>query len=421
MKVTGIIAEYNPFHKGHEYHLQVARKLLHSDYIIVVMSGNFVQRGAPTIIDKYSRAQMALKCGADIVLELPACFSTASAEYFAFGGLAILDRLNVVDDLCFGSESLDDSVESSDSGKLMQQFNTMADLLSDEPEEFKTILKNCLKQGMSHASAKSEAIRQILGEDYYTLIEKSNNILGVEYIRAIKKLNSNIKAVPVARKLSTHKDTQITNGFSSATSIRNSIFNEYDENSLAATVPEAVLNILTDRYLESFPVFRDDFSTIIGEKILNAENPGQLTEIFAVSEDLANRIFRLRNEFRTFNQFRELVNSKNMNKATVGRALMHIALGIKADDMKKMYNSENLNAVKVLGFRDEAKALLSEIKKKGNIKLVTKLADYIPDPDGDGADMIVQTTKADMLYRMICMNKFDVKLPTSYEEEIIII
>ena len=114
MKVTGIIAEYNPFHKGHEYHLKETRSILQSDYIIVVMRGNYVQRGAPTIIDKYSRAEMALRCGADLVLELPACFSTASAEYFAFGGIAILDRLNVVNDLCFGTESLDRQIDQND-------------------------------------------------------------------------------------------------------------------------------------------------------------------------------------------------------------------------------------------------------------------------------------------------------------------
>jgi len=421
MKVTGIIAEYNPFHKGHEYHLRQARQSLNSDYIIVVMSGNYVQRGAPTIIDKYSRAQMALRCGADLVLELPACYSTASAEYFAFGGIAILDKLGIVNDLCFGTESLDTGDGSEKPEQLTKEFGKIAELLVDEPDDYKDALKQALKTGMSHAAASSAAIGKVLGQYYVTLMERSNNILGVEYMRALKILDSSIKPVPVARMLSSHKDTRITEGFSSATSIRNSIFNRYDTNSLAGTVPKEVLDILTDMYLVTFPIFRDDFSVILGEKLLSARNSSDLTKYFAVPEDLANRFLNLRNEFRTFNQFRELSYTKNMNKATVGRALMHITLGIMSDDMMKLYNKESLNAVKVLGFRETAKPLLSEIKKNAQISLVTKLADYKPDPDGDGADMIEQTTRMDMLYRMVAMNKFDVTIPTPYEQEIIIL
>ncbi len=419
MKVTGIIAEYNPFHKGHEYHLQETRSTLGSDYIVVVMSGNYVQRGAPTIIDKYSRAEMALRCGADLVLELPACFSTASAEYFAFGGIAILDKLGVVDDLCFGTESLDRQIDKNDPEILIRKFGEIAELLIEEPKEYKEVLQKSMREGMSLAAASAEAIGAVLGQEYVALMARSNNILGVEYLRALKILGSSIKPEPVARMLSAHKDTQITQGFSSATAIRNAIYNKYDLNSLANTMPEAVYEILIDRYLVTFPIFRDDFSIILGEKLLSAGSADDLAQYFGVSGDLANRFMKLRNEYRAFNQFRELSYTKNINKATVGRALMHITLGIRDEDMSRLYNSQNLNAVKVLGFRERALPLLSEIKKKGDISMVTKLADYVPDPDHDGADMIEQTTRMDMLYRMVAMNKFDVEIPTPYEQEII--
>ena len=238
-------------------------------------------------------------------------------------------------------------------------------------------------------------------------------------MRAIKILGSSINPVPVARMLSSHKDVQISKGFSSATAIRNAVFNKYDLNSLSSTVPKDVLNILMDRYLVTFPIFRDDFSIILGEKLLSAVDSRELTQYFGVSQDLANRFINLRNEYRTFNQFRELSYTKNINKATVGRALMHITLGIRDEDMTKLYNKDNLNAVKVLGFRETAVPLLSEIKKKADIEMVTKLADYEPDPDHDGADMIEQTTRMDMIYRMVAMNKFDVDIPTPYEQEII--
>ncbi|MGI6071905.1 MAG: nucleotidyltransferase family protein [Lachnospiraceae bacterium] len=424
MKVTGIIAEYNPFHNGHAYHLRQTRELLESDYIVVIMSGNYVQRGAPTIIDKYSRCEMALKCGADLVLELPSCFSTASAEYFAFGGIAILDKLGVVDNLCFGTESLDGSIlkngriPESASSDILDYFEKIAELLINETPEFKQVVVEGMRSGLSHAAAISEGVEKILGEDYRLVLETANNILGVEYLKSIKRLESNIKPAPIARMLSDHRNTAVMEGFSSATSIRNAIFNRYDINFLAGTVPEAVHEILMDKYLVTFPIFRDDFSIILGEKLLSCSCSEDLTEYFGVTPDLANRMFNLRNDFRSFNQFRELINCKSISKATVGRALMHITLDIRAKDKERLSDADSLKAVKVLGFREAATPLLSRIKKHSAISLVTKLADYVPDSE---PDMIVQTTKADMLYRLICMNKFDTEIKNPYEREIVII
>lgn len=425
MKVTGIIAEYNPFHNGHEYHIQKSKERLNSDYTIVVMSGNFVQRGAPTIIDKYSRAEMALRAGADLVLELPTCFATASAEYFAYGGVAILDKLNIVDDLCFGTESLDvldpqDSTEQVDEAvrDLTGQFGKIADILVDEPEEFKEVLKQGLREGLSHAAARSKAVGEILGEEYVTVMETSNNILGVEYMKAIRKLGSSIKPDPVARRLSSHNDMTINEGFSSATAIRNAIYNKYDMHALGSTVPEYALEILMDRYLVSFPIFRDDFSLVLGTEILKAKESADLSRFFGVSEDLANRILNLRDDFKTFVEFKDDLATKNISKATSSRALMHIALGITEADMQDMYNKESIRNVKVLGFREGSKELLTEIKKKADVKLVTKLADAVR----EGADkMLLQNIEADRMYRMVAMNKFGEDLKNPFSEEIVII
>ena len=425
MKVTGIIAEYNPFHNGHEYHIQQSKERLKSDYTVVVMSGNYVQRGAPTIVDKYSRAEMALRAGADLVLELPTCFATASAEYFAYGGVAILDKLNIVDDLCFGTESLDvispkDSKEQVEEAvrDLTGQFRTIADVLVDEPEEFKEVLRQGLRDGLSHAAARSKAVGQILGEEYVTVMETSNNILGVEYMKALRKLNSSIKPDPIARRLSSHNDMAINEGFSSATAIRNAIYNKYDMHSLGSTVPEYALEILMDRYLVSFPIFRDDFSLVLGTELLKAKESSDLTKYFGVSEDLANRILNLRDDFKSFMQFKDEVATKNINRATSSRALMHIALGITDKDMREMYNAESIRQVKVLGFRESSKELLTEIKKAADIKLVTKLADAVR----EGNDkMLLQNIEADRIYRMVAMNKFGEDLKNPFTEEIVII
>ena len=427
MKITGIIAEYNPFHNGHEYHLQQTRERLGSDYIIVVMSGNYVQRGAPTIIDKYSRCEMALKAGADLVLELPTCFATASAEYFAYGGVAILDKLNIVDDLCFGTESLDSvDVDASVEGaraaaqNITGQFGKIADLLVDEPEEFKDVLRQGLKEGLSHAAARSRAVGEILGEEYVTVMETSNNILGVEYMKALRKLGSKIQPAPIARRLNAHNDMTIMEGFSSATAIRNAIYNKYDMNALSSTIPSYSLDILMDRYLDSFPIFRDDFSLVLGAELLKAKESSDLTKFFGVSEDLANRILNLKNDFQTFIQFREDLATKNITKATVSRALMHIALGITDADMRELYNVDAIKHVQVLGFRKASADVFGEIKRNSDIRLVSKLADIMRE-GGQQDKMLVQNINADEMYRMVAMNKYKSNLKNPYTQEIVTI
>ncbi|MBO4835585.1 MAG: nucleotidyltransferase family protein [Lachnospiraceae bacterium] len=427
MKITGIIAEYNPFHNGHEYHLQQTRERLGSDYIIVVMSGNYVQRGAPTIIDKYSRCEMALKAGADLVLELPTCFATASAEYFAYGGVAILDKLNIVDDLCFGTESLDSvDVDASVEGaraaaqNITGQFGKIADLLVDEPEEFKDILRQGLKEGLSHAAARSRAVGEILGEEYVTVMETSNNILGVEYMKALRKLGSKMQPAPIARRLNAHNDMTIMEGFSSATAIRNAIYNKYDMNALSSTIPSYSMDILMDRYLDSFPIFRDDFSLVLGAELLKAKESSDLTKYFGVSEDLANRILNLKNDFQTFIQFREDLSTKNITKATVSRALMHIALGITDADMRELYNVDAIKHVQVLGFRKASADVFGEIKRNSDIRLVSKLADIMRE-GGQQDKMLVQNINADEMYRMVAMNKYKSNLKNPYTQEIVTI
>lgn len=432
MIITGIIAEYNPFHNGHAYHIQETKKRLGSDYVIVVMSGNYVQRGAPTIIDKYSRTRMALESGADLVLELPNCFATASAEYFAFGGISILDKLNVVGNLCFGTESLDknknlqDDEDARDSdfteedqNIIMGKFHEIAELLNEEPKSYKDVFYDGMKQGLSYAAARSNGVRAILGDEYAEIIDTANNILAIEYLRSLKKLNSKLKPVPIPRMLASHHDTMITEGFSSATAIRNAIFNKYDFNSIADTVPESAFNILMDAYLVSFPIFRDDFSLVVGSNILMADSPDQLEKYFGIKREFANRIFNKRFEFQNFSQFRELIAAKNSNKATASRALMHIALETTKESMQTFLSYDAIKAVKVLGFRKESRPLLTEIKNKADINMVTKLADYRP--DNPGLDMISHTTKADMVYRMVAMNKFESQIRNPFEEEVIII
>ena len=300
------------------------------------------------------------------------------------------------------------------------QFGKIADLLVDEPEEFKTILRQGLKEGLSHAAARSKAVGEILGEEYVTVMETSNNILGVEYMKALRKLGSRIQPAPIARRLNAHNDMTVMEGFSSATAIRNAIYNKYDMNALASTIPSYSLDILMDRYLDSFPIFRDDFSLILGAEILKAKESRDLTKFFGVSEDLANRILNLKNDFQAFIQFREELATKNITKATVSRALMHIALGITDADMRDLYNVNAIRHVQVLGFRKESADVFGEIKRNSNVKLVSKLADVMRE-GGQQDKMLVQNIHADEMYRMVAMNKYKSDLKNPYTQEIVTI
>ena len=232
MRITSIISEYNPFHEGHKYHMENAKKITNSDFTIVIMSGDFTQRGTPAIIDKYARARQALCNGADLVLELPVCFATASAEGFAFGAVSILDKLGVIDSLVFGSECGD-----------IEPIRKVADFLSEEsfasnnfnslgePDPFNTShkinnfrerLQFFLKQGLSFPKARAKALHEIFPALDNAFLSSSNNILGIEYCRALKYFGSSITPMTIPRKDNLYHDEELagTGKLSSATAIR---------------------------------------------------------------------------------------------------------------------------------------------------------------------------------------------------------
>ena len=189
MKIVGLITEYNPFHNGHLHHIQEAKRVTGADTVIVVMSGDYVQRGVPAIMPKRIRAEMALRCGASAVFELPVCYATGSAEYFAMGAVSLLDRLGVVDSLCFGSECND-----------LDALSHVADILSQEPEGYRTLLKSALKKGCSFPAARHSAMLEYTSSaSVASLLDDPNNILGIEYLKALKKLNSSIKPFTIRR------------------------------------------------------------------------------------------------------------------------------------------------------------------------------------------------------------------------------
>lgn len=355
MNITGIIAEYNPFHNGHAYQLKKARELTGADYLIVVMSGDFVQRGTPAILEKHLRARAALENGADLVLELPVRYSTASAMDFASGAVKILDALNCVTHLCFGSES-----------GTLAPLTAAAELLECEPPEYREALQSALREGLSYPLARQNAFESVLNspEQYGTLLKAPNNILGIEYLRALLRLNSTIHPITIERTSDNYHQKHLEDRFASATAVRTALLNGCPENT-AEYVPPQMQNMLETAVRQNALLTEDDFSLVLRYQ-LQLSSPDDLAEYLDVPRSLANRIFRLRNEFTGFRQFADLLKTKELTRTRINRSLLHILLRLKA-------TPQPLSHIRILGFRKEASPLLTCLKKNSDLLPVTRL------------------------------------------------
>lgn len=400
MKIVGLITEYNPFHSGHQYHMEKTREITGADAVIVVMSGNFVQRGAPAIMPKHIRAKAALKSGASLIIELPVCYATGSAEYFAYGAISLLEKLGCVDSVCFGSECGDIEV--------LQGF---AQIIHDEPEEYKGFLNDYLKQGNSFPLARQKAMKDFLkSQTADSVLGEPNNILGIEYLKALYRLNSKIRPYTIKRVSSHYHDEILQEHYSSASAIRKvmSEQNEFDWNS---QVPDCCVSLYKENYQLRYPVSANDFSILLKYKLLQ-ETKESLTEYLDVSKDLANRILNKLNQFVSFEQFCELLKTKETTYSRISRALIHVLLGIKASDMKE------IEYARILGFQTEASDVLSLIKKKARISLVTKLT-TVENLSVSAKKMLEQDVYAANLYESVIADKFQTAFKNELEQQII--
>ncbi len=395
MKTVGIIAEYNPFHNGHKYHLDEVRRQTGADYLVVVMSGDFTQRGLPAIIDKYSRARMALDGGADLVLELPVCYATGSAAWFAEGATALLDSLGCIDLLSFGSEC----------GNI-DRLTATAKTLSEESPAFTETLKRSLKEGLSYPAARAKALQSALSaaasqeKTLRPALSNPNDILDVEYCKALLEINSAITPHTVKRLGGAYDDPDLQAQNSSALAIRNALYrpdlflsrkiSEPDDNDCTASaarnhaedclgairdqVSPHVYCILSDELARTFPVFPDMLSAQLHYKLISEVDQGFDT-YFDVSTDLSNRIRKLLPDYRDFTQFCDLLKTKQLTHTRVSRSLMHILLDIHKEDMETYRNAGTVFYARMLGFRKASAPLLGAIKDHSRIPLISKLAD----------------------------------------------
>jgi len=388
MKVVGLIAEYNPFHNGHQYHIEQAKRLTGANFVVVVMSGDFVQRGEPAIMSKHLRAESALQCGADLVIELPVCYATGSAEQFAFGAVSILEKLGVINSICFGSECGNIAILSD-----------IADILTNESDEYKANLQKQLRTGVSFPVAREKAIKELFPDkNYDQILGAPNNILGIEYIKALLKLNSNITPLTIARTGSNYHDETLRDKYSSASAIRNAVKGNILE-TLNEQVPE-----ITRKNLGT-PIYVNDFSLLLKYRLLD-ETKESLYEYADVSEELANRIYNRRNEFVTFEQFCKLLKTKELTYSRISRALLHILLRCRKNDIN------DIAYARVLGFRTDSTEVMSEIKKHGSIPLVTKLSAF-------EHPMMERDIYASHIYQTIVTDKFKTSFQNEYVHPVV--
>ena len=365
-KVLGIIAEYNPFHNGHLYHLQKSLHDTGSSYSIAVISGNFTQRGSTSLVDKWTKTEIALKNGIDLVIELPLLYSISSAENFAEGAIKIFDSLKVVDYISFGSESGDIST-----------LNTVADILYKEPREYKNILSHELGKGLSFPKARENAMLMYLKDirKFSSVLSSPNNILGIEYLKALKKYKSNITPVTVERFDSSYNDTSYTGNIASSTAIRNIVKNgSFDI--LRKVVPESTYSILLDNVKIGHII--PDLSVFEREIIylLRKMSIAEIAELPDVGEGLENAIKNTANSCNSIVEFLNIIKSKRYTNTRLQRILLYTLLGITKKDIAL---SKKLTPyIRVLGFNDNGKYLISEISKANpKLEIITSVKKYM--------------------------------------------
>ena len=379
MKAVGLVTEYNPFHNGHLYHLNKAMELTGADISVAVMSGDFVQRGEPAVLDKYTRTSMALNSGVNLVVELPVNYAVSSAESFAAGALKVLDYIKA-DSIAFGSESGD-----------IERLSKLAHILCDNEDTLYKEISKCTANGISYAAARQKVVEKLTDKDTAAMLTSSNNILAVEYLKAIIKNNYAIKPYTVQRQGDSYNDTDIRSEYASATALRENL----KADNISEYIPVKAGLILSSNTNYIYP---DDITEALFTRLLDIlfasnydknvfiENVMQYPD---VSKEIAGRLYKSAMDMITrtvpqrseskdnwafsFGSLCEHIKTKEVPLSRIKRALVRITLGL---DKKHMEKYANEPYIRVLGFDKKGQEYLSYIRKTVEVPLITKTADY---------------------------------------------
>lgn len=348
MNILGIVAEYNPFHNGHLYHLQEAKKCSHADYTIAIMSGNFVQRGNPSLIDKWAKTQMALANGIDLVVELPTIYSISSAENFANGSMKLLHSIKA-DAFAFGSETSDLTI-----------LDRVATILHYEPKEYRSMLDHELSKGVSYPKARENALLLYLNDirNYANVLSSPNNILAIEYLKALKKQNCSIRPIAIKRNSVNYHDLTPTDHFASSSAIRDMLLNK-ETKYIRNVIPEASYPIFANsinhgKFVSNLSKFQKEILFTLRKMSVK-----EIANLPDVSEGLENSIKKASNSCNTIDELIASVKSKRYTQTRIQRILLYALLDIHKKDMENSYKTTPY--LRVLGCNENGKKLLSAI------------------------------------------------------------
>ncbi len=411
MSIVAIVSEYNPFHNGHKYQLELAKEITGSDYSISIMSGNFLQRGVPAIMNKYCRAAIAASNGIDIVFELPFVYATASARDFATASVSMMNKLGIVDYISFGAEADDINV-----------LFDIAEVIANEPDSIGNTIRTLLSHGYSYPIARKQAYIEYFNNDHVAeIIASPNNILAIEYLAALIKTNSNIKPILIRRKAAGYNSTEISSGICSATAIRQLLFN----NNTCNTVPSELENVvpattymrMCEEYFTSYPIFDDDISNaLIYSRIYN--------DISADYVDMDKTILNRMNKAALHMSFSELsasLKSKNITLSHINRGLLHYIFKLTKNEYEEYKNNGYIYYAKLLSLRKNASSVLKDIYKSSMVPIINKTADGISKLSDYGLSMFSYDQKATSIYNQIVYDKFGTVLSNDFTQTISII
>ncbi len=368
MKTIGIVSEYNPFHNGHKYHIENSKAKCGADFAVCIMSGSFVQRGEPAIFDKWARSKMAIEGGADLIIELPVVYSCQPAEIFAYGAMKILNSMNIIDFVCFGSESGD-----------INLLSEIAEILYFEPVELKNIIKLNISKGFSYPKALSLSLSNYLksSDDISNrkILENPNNTLAIEYLKSIIKLNSNIKPITIKRT-NDYNDLNIKDIISSASAIRRELYENGMSENLKLAVPHFVWDIINNQLqLGNMPISLNKLSDIMLYQLRRMKSE-EMKDIFNANEGIENRIKKYALSCSTVEELLENVKVKRYTRANLQRLIIHMLINITRSDTSLFKQDLTPIYIRVLGFNDKGKFLLRLIKEKCKYPIITKVADF---------------------------------------------
>ena len=411
MKITGLITEYNPFHNGHVHHIEEAKKLTGADRIIVVMSGDFVQRGTPAVMDWASRTKSALLGGADLVLGLPTLFSVSSAEVFARSAIALLHLLGAVDNVVFGTEL-------GDTAPLYQ----IAEVLNNEPESFSTELRSLLRTGVSYPKARAMALETHFGgsiDRLEELLATPNNILGIEYLRSILALKSSLRPVSIKRWHTDYHSEKVYEDVASATAIRKMLSGPGGPEQASAYVPAYVSELFRNLYGVTMPIDADDLSSILQYCLVTHKD--SLDSYLDFTPTMKDRVNRLLPKCMTFSEWADALNTKDLTLTRTRRALLHVILGIRNEDLREYAEEDYCMYARILGFRKGAENLLSELKRHTALPIISKMADAKNLLNEKALRLLSGDVYASDLYRNAVYQKYGTLIKDDYTEGIVML